>query len=51
MRVVKAVELLTKSFMALPRKDLQRLQYHVDAKTTILCGESANRFVDGEGGG
>ncbi len=42
--------ILDKCFSALSRRDRDRLLYHAENGTPILCGEDSEDFTDGAGG-
>ena len=47
----KARAVLAKSFSVLGDEELDLLEYHLKAKTTICCGVDAGIYTDGRGGG
>lgn len=47
----EAGKILEKCFSALPEADMDRLEYHMEKDTTILCGTDAGRWIDEKGGG
>ena len=42
---------LATAFKALTRAQKANLKWHVEQDTPICCGEMANRYLDGKGGG
>ncbi len=46
-----AQRILRQAFAALTDVQLGRQKRHVEKGTTICCGEFADQFVDGDGGG
>ncbi len=44
-------EKLTEAFRALPKADRDRLMWHVEQGTRIICGTDTANYGDGKGGG
>ena len=42
---------LVSCFRALPRRDRERLLWHAEQKTPVLCGKHAYSYIDCRGGG
>lgn len=51
MTKTEAKKILVKCFKALPERDRNRLAYHREKDTTILCGDLAENFYTPDGGG
>lgn len=47
----KPNEDLVAAFMALPKRDLERLEWHRKEKTGICCKDTFHCWTDGKGGG
>ena len=47
----QAKKMLVESFKRLPKRDRDRLLYHVQKGTKILCGDNWQRYIDGKGAG
>ena len=45
-----AKKILVTCFKALPKRDRDRLAYHYDKNTPIVCGVDASLYTDGGGG-
>ncbi len=51
MTKTKAKEILIECFAALPEADRNRLAYHYEKETGIVCGKDWELYTDGRGGG
>lgn len=45
------IDALATAFRALSSRQRANLLWHAEQGTTILCGEKANSWADGKGGG
>jgi len=48
---LEARRILRRAFGALTDAQRERLAYHLERGTPILCGETADLYADGAGGG
>jgi len=51
MTQLESRKVLEKCFAALPKRDRDRLKFHYEQKTRIVCGDDSSLFSDGIGGG